>query len=612
MIVFISLLDLLGVDPGAIVDRLAQWNINVSVGLVSRVLDIVFLLVVFIIIWTSWKGLTYKRRKYIREKIGAVYDKRFNSREARWLFVDTCYLDKPLDSFDNPDAVLKEKGRNLVREFSKRVFANDNADTLHLVLGGSGMGKSSFLVALLRRYVMRHPWLREFEIELVDLGHKDCISIINGIQDKASTILLLDALDENREASTNCESFMVKLESCIRVFPITVITCRTQFFPSYTEELNTASILGNGKYKERLKYHHYYIRYFSDTDVRWYLLKKYPLNPFKLIRAWKAVSLCNSLEHRPLLLSYIDDLLKEKTSHLKNELDLYECLIELWIKREKESFELLGVEDVVQQLKAFSRNLASKMYDDYYTKNDYYVTGDEANDILVNMNVKSDLVSFKSRSLVERDSDGNFKFAHRTFLEFFLAQKAFVEDNVPIAFNGLNMTQLFFAQMCHRHIQEQVEMKSIVLGKSEPIMSVRNQLDIQTSKKGLKLKSLLVMPEITVLSFDYRDLPYVLSYIDGTSVRYLRLTGYRKGESLNSILDHSGVKYLWVDGGECSKAFLKRAQRQGVSVMLNGELILYWENDDCPMDFMAAAALPAKDTSPSLILDYLDLSDQYE
>ena len=612
MIEFISIFDLIGVEPESVVERLSQWNINVSVGLVSRTLDVIILFVIAVLLWGSWKGLTFKQRKYIREKIGAGYDKRFNTREARWLYIDTCYWEKPLESFDNPDIVLKEKGKNLIKFFSRSVLVKDKSIPLHLVLGGSGMGKSSFLVALVRRYVMRHPWLRDSEIELIDLGRKNCLELISKLENKATTILLLDALDENRDASGDFESFIKKLEEIIQDFPITVITCRTQFFPSADKELQKASILGNGKYKERLKYQHYYIRYFSDSDVRKYLVKKYPFNPFKLKKALRAVSLCKSLEHRPLLLSYIDDLLKKKTLSLKNELDLYECLIDLWIEREKESLELLGVDEVEKKLKAFSRQLASKMYDDYNTKNDYYVKDAEADVILEQMNLSANQLSFKSRSLIERDSDGNYKFAHRTFLEFFLAQKAFKEDSIPISFEGLDMVQLFFVQMCHQHVQEHEEKGSVIRGKSEDFINTKDQLDIRNLRNGFRMKSLMAMPEIKVLSFDYRDLPSVLSHIDGTSVRYLRITGYRKGGSLNTILDHPNIKYIWVDGGECSRVFLKKAQKQGVSIMLNGELVLYFEGNDCPMDFLASAALSAKETNSSLIIEYLDLSDQYE
>lgn len=604
--------DLIGIRPEDIVERLGRWNINVSVDHVSRLMDILTIIFVGALCYLSWKGLTYSRRHYIISKIGAIYNKRFNSRQARWLYINTCYLEEPLDHFDNPDQVLKEKSRNLRRYLLHKVFRKDDAAVLHLVLGGSGMGKSSFMVALLRRYVMSSPWHRKYEIELIDLGRKECLTQIDTIEKKPETILLLDALDENREASQAFEPFIANLEEKVKEFPIVVITCRTQFFPNAKMELQQASIVGEGRYKERLKYHRYYIRFFNDRDVQLYLLKKYPLRPIRFIKARKAISLCKSLEHRPLLLSYIDDLLKEKNLHLKSELDLYECLIRLWIEREKESLRALGIDEVEDKLLLFSRQLASKMYEDFNSKNDYFVTGQEADMILAQMNASATSLSFKSRSLIERDSDGYYKFAHRTFLEFFLAQKAFLEDDVPVAFDGLDMVQLFFVQMSCRHVEQQEEKQAIVLGKSEIFATNRDQMDIKNLRAGLRLKCLLAFPEISILSFDYRDLSEVLKYVDGTNVKYLRITGYKQGGPLNDILDHSGIKYLWIDGGSCSKAFLKKARQQSVSVMLNGSLVLYSEGDSCPMDFMASAALPLDGKNSSMILNFLDLSDQYE
>lgn len=607
-----SLFDIIGIDPEKLVQRLARWNIIVQVDLVSRLLDIFIVIGVVFFLCFSWKGLTHKSRRYIMRKIGSIYNKRFNSKQARWLYINTCYLEDPLVNFDNPNSVLKEKSKNLRQHFLHNVFKKDDAAVLHLVLGGSGMGKSSFMVALLRRYVMSSLWHRKYEIELIDLGRKECLTSIGAIENKAETILLLDALDENRDASQSFDTFITNLEEKVREFPIVVITCRTQFFPSAKKEPQQASIVGEGSYKDRLEYHKYYISFFSDQDVRLYLLKKYPLRPIRFFKARKAISLCKSLEHRPLLLSYIDDLLKEKNLHLKTELDLYECLIELWIKRERESLQGLGIDDVESRLLLFSRQLASKMYEDFNDKNDYYVTGQEADDILAQMNASATCLSFKSRSLIERDSDGCYKFAHRTFLEFFLAQKAFLEDDVPVAFVGLDMVQLFFVQMSRRHIGEQEKAQAIVLGKSETFATNKDQMDIKNLRAGLRLKCLLAFPEIKILSFGYRDLSEVLKYVDGTAVNYLRITEYKKGGLLNEVLDHPSIKYLWIDGGDCSKAFLKKAKQQGVSVMSNLSMVLYFERDSCPMDFMAAAALPLDGKSSSMVLNFMDLSDQYE
>lgn len=604
-----SVVDILGIDPEDIVLRLDRWGLDVSVNLVSRGLDILFVLGCFIACFFIWRATTRERRQYIREKLGASFDKRFNSRDCRRLFIDTSYQDSPLVHFDQPDQESQAKNKNLIRAFLD-LLGKDNCPQLHLVFGGSGMGKSSFLVALLRRYVMRNPkGRRKFEIQLVDLGRNDCLDVIARIEKKPVTILLLDALDENRDAENDCNKFILDLENIIQEFPFTIITCRTQFFPSIELEPQQASIISLGKFKDPLQYRRYYVCYFTNADVRKFLRRKYPIAFIKYHKAKRAISLCKGLEHRPLLLSYIDDLIKNKETHLRNELDLYECLIKLWIRREEASLTKMGLREVESQLMLFSQRLALKMYEDYEEKNDYYVSSHEADEIWKEMGETVPNISFRSRSLIERDASGNYKFAHRTFLEFFLARYTFREEETPIKFKSLNMTQLFFAQMCYNHISEQVSKKAIAFCKSEPLSTNNDQMDILSLRLGLKLKSLYALPEIKVLSVNCKDLSMVLDYIDGTEIRYLRILEYRKDEPLNSVLDHPQIKYLWIEGADCAKLFLKKARKQEVSVILNGELVCFYENDDCPFAFSASARL-VEGTSSSMVLSYFDSIDK--
>lgn len=605
-----SPVDIIGINPEDVASHLENWGIHCSVLMISRIMDIIFIVSVILVGYFAWKALTFQQRRYVSERIGAE-NKHFNSRLSRWLFVDTFFLDTPLAEFDTPEIILKQKGHNLIKEFTRKVFKEKDNAYLHLVLGGSGMGKSSFLVGALRKYVMHNPWHRRYEITLVNLGNKDCLKRINKIEEKANTILLLDALDENRDAASSLDSFMENLEEEIRNFPITVITCRTQFFPNSASELQQSGLCGHGSYKDNLKYKHYYIRYFNDWDVMKYLLKKYPFHPFKLFKAKKAVSLCHSLSHRPLLLSYIDDIIREKSFRVNGELDLYEKLIELWIRRET-SF-LSGPQGAVdpELLHRFSLLLAEKMYRDYPQKRDYYVTGPEADSIFNQLGLQGTSQSFKTRSLIERDAIGNYKFAHRTFMEYFLAQRAFSDDSFPFLIVGLDTVQRFFCQMCERHLKEQEAAHYVVRGESEPMVGCFDQVDIRSIRGGLRLKALKAFPEIRVLSFDNRILNDVLTIVDGTSVRYLRISGYRKTTSLNSILLHPQIQYLWIDGEECSKSFLKMAAKQDVSVIVNDRLALYSERNDCPMDFLATAKLKSE-ASNSFITQFLDYSESYD
>ena len=610
MLLFSPFFDIFSIDPENVVNKLEYWGVHCSVAMISRICDLLFVTVLILTAFFAWKGITYKQRRYIRLQIGAE-NKQFNSKLSRWLFVDTFYLDTPPSNFDTPETALEQKGHNLIKEFTKRVFKERDNNTLHLVLGGSGMGKSSFLVGALRKYVMHNPWFRHFEIILINLGNADCLQAIKNVEEKANTILLLDALDENLEAASSIDVFMQKLEKEISSFPITVITCRTQFFPDSSAELQTAGICGNGSYKDNLRYRHYYIRYFNDWDVKKYLLKKYPLRPFSYVKARKAVSLCNSLAHRPLLLSYIDDIIKEKSIHLNNELDLYEKLIELWIRREANILSSAGGEDVHKLLKDFSMLLAEKMYRDYQNKMDYYVTGAEADTIISKLGIQGIGHAFKTRSLVERDAEGNYKFAHRTFMEFFMAQIAFANDSFPFEIVGLDAVKHFFYQICYRHIEVQEAEGYVLLGESEPFVCALDQMDIKTTRGGLRLRALQSMPDIHVLSIDCRLLSDVLSFIDGTNIRYLRISGYKRTISLNPIMQHPQVLYLWIDGEECSKSFLKLAAKQEISIIVNDRIALYYERPNCPMDFLASAKLE-QDVNNSMMIQLLDYSDNYD
>lgn len=611
LFLFSPISDLLGINPEDIVARLEQWGIHCRLSTVSRVLDVMIIVAIMAALYFAWRGLTYKQRRYVRERIGAE-NAQYNSRVARWLFVDTYYLENPLSDFDSPERVLKQKGNNLIKMFTHTVFKEQGGNSLHLVLGGSGMGKSAFLVGLLRKYVMHNPLFRRYEITLVYLGRDDCIQRISSIGEKANTILLLDALDENRSAAASLNSFMSELEKVISDFPITVITCRTQFFPSQSDELQTAEILQHGRYKDKLQYRHYYIRYFDNWDVQKYLLKKYPLNIFNYYKAKKAVSLCYSLAHRPLLLSYIDDLIKEKAGSLNNELELYERLISLWYRREAAFLSSSNVKSVVSLLDEFSILLAEKMYRDYPQKRDYCVTGIEADSILGYLGIHGANHAFKSRSLVERDAEGNYKFAHRTFMEFFLAKKAFLDESFPPMIVGLDSVGRFFKQFAEHHLNEQEAAGYIIRGESEPLINIRDQIDIKSMHGGLTLKALLAFQEVRVLSFDFVYLKEVLRFIDSTSVHYLRITGYKKNAttSLNTILLHPQIKYIWIDGECCSRSFLKLASKQEVSVIVNDDVALYYERPGCPMDFLASTLVV--ENNDTMILQFLDHSENYD
>lgn len=103
----------------------------------------------------------------------------------------------------------------------------------YFILGGSGMGKSTFSVALFYKYINKYRFKKSpYSIYILSLGDPDIFSEIQKIptQERAKSIIILDALDENAEAANDIDTFMGTMNEVIRKFKFVIITCRTQLF----------------------------------------------------------------------------------------------------------------------------------------------------------------------------------------------------------------------------------------------------------------------------------------------------------------------------------------------------------------------------------------------
>ena len=107
-----------------------------------------------------------------------------------------------------------------------------NRNRYYIVLADSGMGKTTFLFNLFFSYYKKLR--RKHDIKFIPLSINSVFEEIEKIEDKQNTILLLDALDENREAINNYKKYMEKLVDETIKFHTIIITCRTQFFSNET------------------------------------------------------------------------------------------------------------------------------------------------------------------------------------------------------------------------------------------------------------------------------------------------------------------------------------------------------------------------------------------
>jgi len=288
-----------------------------------------------------------------------------------------------------------------------------------LLLADSGMGKTSFLL----HYYARNRRTRSSKkqrIALLPLGRPDVLERIARIELKRETVIFLDAFDEDTSAIIDHRSRLEELMKACSDFRRVVVSCRTQFFPSDEEVPRQTGIArvsprkaGEGRIYQFYKL---YLAPFSDDQVRRYIQIRFPFWRYpSRKRAYKIVQSIPELSVRPMLLALVPDLVaKQKVIH---ELyDLYQFMIDSWLERERDWIE-------PRTLLAFSEYLAVNLFLKRVQRGMERIARNELVELLernlLNLDV-TQLEAWKltSRSLLNRDGDGNFKFAHRSIMEF--------------------------------------------------------------------------------------------------------------------------------------------------------------------------------------------------
>ena len=307
----------------------------------------------------------------------------------------------------------------LIPFFKKEAFKKSSTGRFYLVLADSGMGKTTFLLQLYKKcipYVFAHKYEK---IVLVSLADVDCINKIQQIGDGERTILLLDGLDENNEAIEDCDHFFSKLVAASAHFNKVVITCRTQFYASAQDEPFRTGVIHVGRGNKSCEIVKKYISPFNDEEVRQYLRKRFSFRRKIQKKAFEIVNVVPNLMVRPIVLNWIEFLCDEGREY-QYSFQIYETIIQKWIEREE-----LG--DGSNKLYELSADVANYMYAMESTT----IPAERVDKIASKNRINLKPIIAKSRSLLNRNSDGVYKFAHRSFLEYFIVDNIFKNMKLP-------------------------------------------------------------------------------------------------------------------------------------------------------------------------------------
>ena len=254
------------------------------------------------------------------------------------------------------------------------------------------------------------------------------------------------------------ERFRRRLDEIIetvRDFREVVITSRTQYFPgqeSQPYELKIPRFDDKG-FHTLAKF---YLSPFDRKEITRYLNKKYGglkfWNRKKKQIATTIVNNSPKLMVRPMLLSYINFLV-ESEQVFENTYQIYETLVDKWIEREakKRKHQTSDREKFKQDLHKYSRLVAIEIYRQRKETDMLHLQKDTAIEVAQQNNI--DLLGYEitGQSLLTRDAEGNWKFAHKSILEFLIAKEAvehmdFWIELAKSDFAGMDMAKLFYKE----------------------------------------------------------------------------------------------------------------------------------------------------------------------
>ena len=363
----------------------------------------------------------WKKRKILSDESAKQFVSQYNENEIR-LAVSGYLTPKcsPGDPANKDKEAFLSDMRESIYTYMDRSIAKQSR-SYHLILADTGMGKTAFCINYF--YRLRK---RKNRVCLVSLASDGFVTYIKNITAKQECILILDAFDEYAAGKEDGhEAFMELIKQC-EDFKSVIVTCRSQYFQGedfIPRETPLPDIRPKGlNASSNFSLVRSYISPFDDKEIATYISKHFPFWKFWNFKTRrKAYSLAKEvpdLAHRPMLLEYLPELVKNR--EWSNELyDLYSLLVDGWLDREK---NWIDSEKLLKASFEIAYNFTCVEKIDRLSKNRIQNIVEKA------LGLSPSWKHLSTRSLLNCDSKGRYKFAHRSILEYLLVRMAIEGD----------------------------------------------------------------------------------------------------------------------------------------------------------------------------------------
>jgi formylglycine-generating enzyme required for sulfatase activity len=250
---------------------------------------------------------------------------------------------------------------SLLNSFLASGFS-DNRDGSHqlFLLGEPGAGKGSLLL-MIRLMHLAGFWPQDYDCQLFPLDEYT-LDLVSAIEDKGRTVLLLDALNEDKQARNRPLKRLLPLLQAGKPFYRVIISCRSHFFPSVipdsTGRLRIRALAG---YNCPILY----LSPFAPHQMEQVLEKRLARNVSDYIglqrfgvgqqrkKATLLLTGAGELGQRPLILQHIATLLEIEERRITNAYTIYEALILYWLDRQLEALKECGCRCLPERYELF-------------------------------------------------------------------------------------------------------------------------------------------------------------------------------------------------------------------------------------------------------------------
>ncbi|MEZ4746604.1 MAG: DUF1566 domain-containing protein [Calditrichia bacterium] len=386
--------------------------------------SIVGLLVLYFSKFLPWWRTRRDRVKLEKGLSNDIYSRQIIELALRYYVEPYCRGQDPAGS-EEPRYIKAQK--EPIFDAVDEYLQNPSDYRYIFLLADSGMGKTAFMINYYARNLRNRR--RKFEIALLPLGIPDVDQRIQKISNHSDTVLFLDAFDEDTLAIVDHAQRLKELLALTRNFKKVLITCRTQFFPKDEEIPKETGVIkvgprGAGESGEYY-FHKIYLSPFTDEQVNTYIKKRYPFWKRKRRTQAKAmVDRIPNLAVRPMLLTHINELVKREVN-VSSTYELYDEMVKAWLVREE---GILGVKQ--EPIRHFSEQLAVDLWINRSKRKAERINKDELLTLAKQWEIPLEDWQMTGRSLLNRDAVGNYKFAHRSIMEFLFVKRFF---EMPVA-----------------------------------------------------------------------------------------------------------------------------------------------------------------------------------